>query len=162
MKLLVFSDTHRKTEPMANIIRQNVGKVDLVIHLGDNYTDLAAIRDDFPQVAFLGVCGNCDLFVSQNYPISDTVSLDGHKLFFTHGHRYNIRTSDTVLGFEARKSGADIALYGHTHVGAYYEKNGMTFFNPGSLSEPRDGKPGSYGYITLTPERCTFEHRYLS
>lgn len=39
MKILVFSDTHRKTEPMANIIRKNLGKVDLVIHLGDNYTD---------------------------------------------------------------------------------------------------------------------------
>ena len=96
MKILVFSDTHRKTEPMANIIRKNLGKVDLVIHLGDNYTDLAEIRDDFPQVAFLGVCGNCDLFVSDKYPVYDTVSLEGHKLFFTHGHRFDIRVSDTV------------------------------------------------------------------
>ena len=108
MKILVFSDTHRKTEPMAQIIRANVGKVDLVIHLGDNYTDLAEIRDGFPQVAFLGVCGNCDLFVSSRYPVSDTVSLEGHKIFFTHGHKYDIRVADTVLGFEAKKAGADI------------------------------------------------------
>lgn len=160
MKILVFSDTHRKTEPMAQIIRANIGKVDLVIHLGDNYTDLAEIRDDFPQVAFLGVCGNCDLFVSSRYPVSDIVSLEGHKLFFTHGHKYDIRVADTVLGFEAKKAGADIVLYGHTHVGACYEKNGLTFFNPGSLSEPRDGKKGSYGLITLSPEKCTFEHLY--
>lgn len=158
MKILVFSDTHRKTEKMAHIITSKKHQTDLVIHLGDCGDDWQRIRDDFPEVAFLGVAGNCDLFVSSRTPVSDTVSLEGHKLFFTHGHKFDIRVSDSLLGFEARKQGADIALFGHTHVGAYYEKNGVTFFNPGSLTEPRDGSLGSYGLITLTPESASFEH----
>ncbi len=158
MKILVFSDTHRRTDKMVNILNRNRGQVDLVIHLGDCGNDWQEIRDNYPQVAFLGVCGNCDLFVSNACPVSDTVSLEGHKLFFTHGHKYDVRVSDALLGLEARKQGADIVLYGHTHVGAYYEKNGLTFFNPGSLSEPRDGATGSYGRITLTEKEALFEH----
>ena len=158
MKILIFSDTHRRTERMAEILTRSRASTDLVIHLGDCYGDIAAVRDDFPEIAFLGVCGNCDLFVSRDYPEISTVSLEGRRLLFTHGHRFHIRENDDLLLYEAKKAGADIVLYGHTHVGALYEKNGVTFFNPGSLTEPRDGKSGSYGVLTLDAGKAEFKH----
>ena len=158
MRILIISDTHGRTNTIRDVL-DTVGDIDMFIHLGDVCGDEEYIYDNVTCPIHM-VAGNNDW--DSDLPMQEEFMIGRYKVFITHGHRYNIRISDTVLGFEARKAGADIALYGHTHVGAYYEKNGMTFFNPGSLSEPRDGKPGSYGYITLTPERCTFEHRYLS
>ena len=48
MKILVFSDTHGKTNKMYEIISKNKLTTDLVIHLGDNYKDIDSIRNFFP------------------------------------------------------------------------------------------------------------------
>ena len=160
MKILIFSDTHRRTQTMADILARSRRSVDLVLHLGDCYTDLAEIRDDFPEIAFLGVRGNCDLFANADFPDENAVSFEGHRLFFTHGHRYDIKRSDVQLLYAAKKAGADIALFGHTHVGTLYTKEGITLFNPGSLSEPRDGHAGSYGRITLENGSCRMERLF--
>ena len=52
---------------------------------------------------------------------------------------------------EAKAQGADIVLFGHTHERfSYYDSDsGIYLLNPGSLSEPRDGKGKSYGVIDI-------------
>ena len=158
MKILVFSDTHGKTEKMYEIIKQNKMNTDLVIHLGDNYKDIDYIRNFFPECAFLGVCGNCDYIKDDRYPQSSHITLDGHTFFFTHGHMQSVKTYGfSLLVAQAKKVGAGTALFGHTHKSILKEENGVTIFNPGSLSEPRDFSGGSYGVITVNDVKCKYE-----
>ena len=158
MKILVFSDTHGRTEKMRSVILANKYDAGLVIHLGDCFTDVVEIRNDFPEIAFLGVAGNCDRVFSEDYPFSNSVTLEGTTLFFTHGHQYSVSTSLSALVFAAKSKKASVALFGHTHVPFYEEQSGVMLFNPGSLERPRDGLPGVYGIITLRKnEKPVFE-----
>ena len=149
MKILVFSDTHGRTEKMRSVILANKFDTELVIHLGDCFTDLAEIRNGFPEIAFLGVSGNCDRVFSEDYPLSSSITLEGVTLFFTHGHQYSVSGSLSALTFAAKSKKASVALFGHTHVPLIDEQNGVMLFNPGSLERPRDGLPGAYGIIIL-------------
>lgn len=158
MKILVFSDTHGAKDTMHDIISQNRASTDLVIHLGDCCRDIADVRNDFPQIAFLGVRGNCDFYPSDNYPQSHRVTLESHTFFITHGHMQAIKThGHSLLVAQAKREGADIALFGHTHVGLLKEITGVTIFNPGSLERPRDSSGGSYGIITIKDTKVDFE-----
>ena len=66
-----------------------------------------------------------------------------------------------ALVAQAKRERADIALFGHTHVGLLKEINGITVFNPGSLERPRDSSGGSYGIITIKNEKVNFEIRNI-
>ena len=54
----------------------------------------------------------------------------------SHGHIYN---EDKPI------PGATVMLYGHTHIPVAERKDGIVFFNPGSMSLPKGGWPASYG-----------------
>ena len=158
MKILVFSDTHGYTTKMHEIISRKRADTDLVIHLGDHYRDVEEVSRDFPAIAFLGVRGNCDFLVNDNYPQSRTFAYDGHKFFLTHGHMQAVKhDSYALLTLAANKNGCDVALFGHTHVNTHQEVNGVTVFNPGSISSPRDFTGGTYGIITIENGKIKFE-----
>ena len=158
MKILVFSDTHGYTTKMHEIISRKRADTDLVIHLGDHYRDVEEVSRDFPAIAFLGVRGNCDFLVNDNYPQSRTFAYDGHKFFLTHGHMQAVKhDSYALLTLVAKKNGCDVALFGHTHVNTHKEVNGVTVFNPGSISSPRDFTGGTYGIITIENGKIKFE-----
>lgn len=89
MKILVFSDTHGRTDKMYDIISRKKS-AELVIHLGDCCSDLESVRGSFPEKAFLGVRGNCDFFRTEDYPEFRTVTLEGPHIFYesrTHVRR---------------------------------------------------------------------------
>ena len=66
---------------------------------------------------------------------------------------------------KAQEMGADVVFYGHTHCPAfhYYEKEGVTVFNPGSIALPRQMTPAGPTFLIidladdgrLTPELYT-------
>lgn len=158
MKILVFSDTHGRTDKMYDIISRKKSS-ELVIHLGDCCSDLESVRGSFPEKAFLGVRGNCDFFRTEDYPEFRTVTLEGHTFFMSHGHMYGVKgaSSFDTLAYTAVSKGAQTALFGHTHKSLYKTVGGVTLFNPGSLEEPRDLKGPSYGMITIENGKCVFE-----
>ena len=158
MKILVFSDTHGDITKMHEIISRKRADTDLVIHLGDNYRDVDEVSRDFPTIAFLGVRGNCDFLANDDYPQSKIFTYDVHKFFLTHGHMQSVKKGEyALLALEARRNSCDVALFGHTHVAVCTEKNGVTVFNPGSISNPRDYTAGTYGIITITDGKLHFE-----
>lgn len=55
-----------------------------------------------------------------------------------HGHKYGVKRSLETLKAAARKKGADILLYGHTHERFCSYEDGLYIMNPGSTSCPRD------------------------
>lgn len=155
MKVLVISDIHGSSyyaEKIKEIVaRENPDKI---ILLGDLYYH--GPRNDLTQAyapmkvaeilnslkdKLLVVKGNCDAEVDEmisDFKFEDHLLLDinGKKIYFTHGHRYNIE----VIPYED----FDILIYGHIHQGFIQEKEGYLFANPGSISLPKGGTEHSY------------------
>ena len=155
MKVLVISDIHGSSyyaEKIKEIVaRENPDKI---ILLGDLYYH--GPRNDLTQeyapmkVAeilnslkdkLLVVKGNCDAEVDEmisDFKFEDHLLLDinGKKIYFTHGHRYNIE----VIPYED----FEVLIYGHIHQGFIQEKEGYLFANPGSISLPKCGTEHSY------------------
>ena len=71
----------------------------------------------------------------------------------THGHHYSVKSGSERLAQCAGERGADVALFGHTHVKELtrYPGTAATGFNPGSL---RDS--ASYGVIEIVDGECSF------
>ena len=53
-----------------------------------------------------------------------------------------------MLREAACEAGADIAVYGHTHI-ALEERGEVTVLNPGSIARPRDDQRGSFMLVEL-------------
>ena len=88
----------------------------------------------------LSVHGNCDAEVDQmvlHFPIEADFRVEelcGRRLFLTHGHHFNVdqRPSRTLL------DGAGYVVYGHFHVPMRRLEDGVWYWNPGSVSIPKE------------------------
>ena len=132
MKILVLSDSHAALSFMRRCI--DAVQPDAVIHLGDHYDDGTAMAEEYTQIRFYQVPGNCDAhrcFIPD--PETRLETLGGVRILMTHGHRYHVKQTLIRLLADARASRADAVLFGHTHS-AYcqLEEDGLWVLNPGS------------------------------
>lgn len=132
MKIAVFSDTHGYAKGMIDAVREYAP--DQVIHLGDGMRDAEKLRRELPTVPVCTVPGNCD-YDSED-PEYRVINLGGIKAFITHGHRYAVRGGrlDTLL-YAAECSGAQIAMFGHTHRAGFEQIEGIFVLNPGTAGQ---------------------------
>lgn len=135
MKAVIVSDTHGRFGCMEQVIEQEK-PFDVFLHAGDIQGGVSGI-EDWAGVPVYVVKGNCDL--SGDLPEELIVPFGSHRIFLTHGHRHAVRIGIEQLAMEAKHRGADIAVYGHTHVSLADERYGVNVLNPGSLTEPRGG-----------------------
>ena len=158
MKILVVSDSHGSRELLNSIVLKHKDSIDLMIHLGDNLVDGIDVSRSFPTVAFLGVLGNCDyasMYADAHY--EGSFLAEGVRIFYTHGHKYNVDYGIEFLALNAKLKGASIALYGHTHVAKICDSMGITVINPGSISRPRDNSGGSYAIIDIKDSKTSYK-----
>ncbi len=157
LKILVVSDTHGNTHLLHSVVSAN-RTCDLVIHLGDHYADGDEVMRDFPTIAYLCVSGNCDIGSFLNKTNTEgCFTAEKRRIFYTHGHKYNVKYGTEYLAMQAKMNKADIALFGHTHVSLVEEKSGVLVINPGSLSFPRDGSSGSYCVLEINEDKVKYE-----
>ena len=134
----VISDTHGHLPPgVAKAFRN----VDLIVHAGD-IGDKAIITQLQQMSPVLAVRGNMDYgnWASQ-LPETEIIKAGQIALAVTHiAHR---------LTEHPEKAGYKAVISGHTHRPDVYERNGMTFINPGSASYPKFGQPGSAAVIRI-------------
>ncbi len=128
MKLSVFSDSHGYPDRMLRAIEQSAP--DMIIHLGDGGIDISKIEKQFPQIPLKAVRGNCDL--NSNLPETELFSVGAVKIFITHGHIYGVKRVLSPLIDEAKGLGADIVIYGHTHITNCSMVGGLYVLNPGT------------------------------
>lgn len=135
MKVAVFSDTHGVTTPMVRAIRQV--RPDALVHLGDYERDTAVLLKEFPELPLYHVCGNCDYAPSA--PNCLTVQLGPVTVFLTHGHLYHVEYGHIdSLVYAAQEAGAQLALYGHTHIPLHEDVGGVKVLNPGTAGKGRE------------------------
>ena len=149
-KLVIISDSHgniKAVDSMRSLFAEN----DYIIHLGDGAADIRPIASESPEKTYF-CAGNCDFFAS--YPTEGEIFVEKLKIFYCHGHKYGVKSGLTALAREAKRRGADIALYGHTHNALITEEEGVTLINPGSLRRAV-GEGGSYCYLVINGDKAT-------
>lgn len=146
MQIIVTSDTHRDFRTLQELVKRH-RTADIFIHLGDGAQELAQIVDLYPEVKFLSVRGNCDF--GSNSTLAGCFNCGQAKIFYTHGHMYNVKYHLEEFLAAAREIGANVALYGHTHIAMTDYRDGMHIMNPGSLGMPRGAHP-TYGVVDVT------------
>lgn len=144
MVIGIISDTHRQPQ-MIKIAIEKLKDADIIMHLGDNTDDVKEIRDNF-NGKVISVKGNCDFNVTAPSELIEII--EGKKFFITHGHKYGVKNDLTRLKYKALEVGADVVLFGHTHIPLMLKEEGIYFFNPGSASLSRKG-PNSIGFISI-------------
>lgn len=143
MRILVVSDTHRDINALRSAVLQQP-EAGTVIHLGDGAEEAARVKAEFPQKEFLQVRGNCDW--NSALPAEGLAAAGGKRIFYTHGHIYNVKYGISSAVSAARTAKADILLFGHTHNPVNKYESGLYIMNPGSLR----GSAGTYGIIDIT------------
>ena len=160
MELLIFSDSHGRTDAMRTVLSRQIAVPDGVLFLGDGVRDAEQLEGGIPWYI---VKGNCDWFGGER-PNEIVMALSGHTLLLTHGHSYGVKGGLGALLTHAASVDADVVVYGHTHVpllrvvdagecvGTKTLSRPIYLFNPGSIGE------GSFGTLTLRPDCVFFSH----
>ncbi|MFO7818928.1 MAG: metallophosphoesterase [Halanaerobacter sp.] len=154
MRLAVFSDAHRNLVRMESTLAE-LEDIDYLVYAGDglNMVLESGIASDFELLA---VQGNCDHL--PQYPRERVIDLGEQRILLTHGKRYRIKLGLDNLYYKAQEIEADIVIFGHTHCRYAREEEGVLFFNPGSISQPKDSKGPSYGLLEIDGPRVDYEH----
>ena len=106
----------------------------------------------------IAVLGNCDR--GETGEAERLLELDGVRILLTHGHGYSVKSSLLPLRRRALELDVQLVLYGHTHLPALSEEEGVLFCNPGSCMGDR-----LYAEIELQDGKvadarlCQAEHR---
>ena len=151
MKYLVLSDSHGNVDNMARAVERE--KPDGIIHLGDCWRDAEELHELFPRLPLEQVPGNCDL---GRFEERERVVFFGDcRVLLCHGHTLGVKSSLLRASYEARERGAQALLYGHTHIPHIDYHDGLWLVNPGSIGEPRAGRP-SYGILSLSGKNVLF------
>ena len=161
MKAGFVSDSHGHFENLKKTGELMVKKhnVDLIIHLGDDSHEADVLKElNVELLKVPGVYEGC----YQSKEVSNRVikELEGWKCFFTHtieSHKNDleddIKPEDVI-----KEKKADIVFYGHSHIPAIEERDGVLLINPGHLKdEDKKGYSPSYGVIDFSSEKIKIE-----
>lgn len=155
MKIMFISDIHGSAYYMEKIVE---------IFNNENYQHLYILgdvlyhgpRNDLPteynpkrviellkmiKKKITYIRGNCDAEVDEmvlkcKMSKNKIITLDGKKVFLTHGHHYN---KDNLPNKQF-----DIMMYGHFHVPFIMSNNSHIIMSPGSISIPKENSLPSY------------------
>lgn len=136
--IVAFSDSHGrlpKTEKFLTVLDE----ADYIFFLGDGGSDIEFLTGAYRSKLHY-VFGNCDFRSGRR---EEQVEIDGVKFLLTHGHEYGVKSGYLNLSYAAREKGADVVLFGHTHLPVIVKDGPLTLINPGSI-----GYQGNYCYMS--------------
>ena len=139
MRLLVVSDSHRHYQTLRKILMLH-READRIVFLGDGIDDFDKLDLPF-SVSPILICGNNDW--GSFAPKYEVFTLDGIKIYCTHGHLEHVKYGEDLLFTTALKYEASLVLFGHTHNPYYEYSGGIHLFNPGAVMD------GNYGLIDI-------------
>ena len=173
MKLLVFSDVHGRVDRAREAISRHED-ADAVLFLGDGLREVEKLFFERLNLTPISVRGNCDLFSPSDAPTERMLAFGELRILMMHGFTpYDVKYgAEAAIAYAARR-GADVLLYGHTHVreefylpegsdlgGGVLLDHPMWVMNPGSIGRPSDGRP-SYGLIHIEGKKALLSHGML-
>lgn len=143
----VVSDSHgnrRAMEKLDGIFAES----DYIIHLGDGVSDGARVKSRYPDKTYL-LNGNCDgVKLGEEQTV---LEIEGVKIFACHGDKFGVKSGTARLVAKAAENGCSVALFGHTHKPTEQTVDGITLFNPGTLSRY---SRNTYLYLVINGEKA--------
>ncbi len=164
MKCLIFSDTHGSDYFVRRALAMHPD-ASVIFFLGDGLYDVDSHAMADRRRTWLAVKGNGDYsayLCGSPVDAVEQITLLDYKIVITHGHLYGVKGGDDGLLRLADERGADIVLFGHTHLPreSYISdrEHPVYLFNPGAAS----GYSASYGILTLSSKNPPlFSHGYF-
>lgn len=150
MRIGIVSDTHGLLRPDALTALEGV---DHIIHAGDMGSPdiVPAFSECAPVTA---VRGNVDCYAwAREFPATAAVELGGALIYVVH----NIEDLD----LDPRTAGVSAVVYGHSHIPKQEVRDGVLFFNPGSIGPRRFRLPVAMGYLIVDAGDIVSEIRLL-
>jgi putative phosphoesterase len=134
----VISDTHGR---IPSGVPKAFKDVDLIIHAGDIGDE--KVLDKLSKIApIVAVRGNMDFGKwAGQLPETEIIEIGQIVIYVLH--------IANRLDADPAKGGFKAVISGHTHRPDVYERNGVTFINPGSASYPKFGHPASAALIQI-------------
>ena len=129
MKILVLSDSHGSKNNMLDAV--SLESPDMILHLGDCEKDCSVLALRYPDIPLRKVRGNCDRLSPELD--TDEFKIEDKRFMMTHGHVYNVKIGNDRIIEIAGYRGADVLLYGHTHIPHHSVVEGIEVINPGSI-----------------------------
>ncbi len=168
MKYLVFSDIHGSSLSLKTVLETFDGRYDFIIICGDylnhgprnplpegwNPKETAALLNSV-KGKIICVRGNCDSEVDEmilEFPcLSSYANImdSGKRIFIHHGHLYDRKKIENWL------SKNTVVISGHTHQCVLEKSDDLVFFNPGSISLPKDENGKTCGLIEISSDMHT-------
>lgn len=131
MKILLVSDSHNDLEYLYDVIKNE--NPDLTIFAGDHSSDAIDMQNIFFDKKFIIVRGNCDYFDRVTKDIEEVEIENLGKIVLTHGHLHGVKSNlNNIYSFGVEK-GANMVVFGHTHIQHKSEFKGILFINPGAI-----------------------------
>lgn len=146
IKIVVLSDSHCNKQGITKL-KQIMDEADYIITLGDMLGDYTTLVKDYKS-KLIAVKGNCD---NHYLPDERIIDIEGVKLFVTHGHKYQVKSTYDNLLSKARQLQANVVLYGHTHVAAIDNRDEIMLVNPGTMWA---GNGSSYCYLIISNNKA--------
>lgn len=175
-RILVVSDIHGNTPVFEAILKEFGSKSDALAFCGDGMPSIcdvlqkARIDSEFakkipPVWAFVQGNGDWDSYafspepeIGLIVPKQMTFKAGNVCFFMTHGHRFDVYYTTEPIEEAAAMHGANIAIYGHTHISnAKESKRGILLLNPGSCSMPRLNLPPTFAVISVKNKKIEYK-----
>ena len=151
MKIGVIADTHaRHLSDLPTSLINTLTCMDMVIHLGD-YNSESLVNDLKAITNFRGVAGNHDAHIL-GLPEKDIITVNNKQIGLIHGHGCVFPFGFKWGLMSQFESKVDVILYGHTHSARNTVKEGVLFFNPGSVVGRFPAMLRSYGILEVGDE----------
>lgn len=133
IKIGVLSDTHLNgvNDSLEDIYDQYLEDTDMILHAGD-FVSVEVVRFLGSEKQFHGVCGNMDTIdVRDTLPPKKVIEVGPFNIGLMHGWGAKEGLEERLMN---EFTGVDAIVYGHSHRPANHIKEGILFFNPGSVA----------------------------
>ncbi|HEY2270476.1 MAG TPA: metallophosphoesterase family protein [Streptosporangiaceae bacterium] len=153
MRVVVLSDTHapRRWRACPPAVAGYLRQADLILHAGDVCT--ASVLTELAEYApVTAVVGNNDDPSVAAWGAAETAELDLDGLRVAMVHDSGARTG-RLPRMRRRFPGADLVVFGHSHIPLDESAPGLRIFNPGSPTDRRRQPHGTLGVLDVDDGR---------
>jgi putative phosphoesterase len=153
VRVLVLADTHgpRRWRVCPPPVAARLQTADLILHAGDVCTAsvLTELAQYAPVVAVVGNNDQPDVARWGATPTAD-LTLDGLRLAMLHDSG---PTAGRLARMRRTFPGADLVVFGHSHIPLDESAPGLRIFNPGSPTDRRRQPHGTIGVLHIADGR---------
>ena len=157
MLIAIVSDTHlpRGSRRTPDECVERMRTADLIMHAGD--FSVASVLDELEALGppLAAVHGNVDSpELRQRLPAEQVVEADGARIALIHDAG---AARGRLARMRSRFPGADVVVFGHSHMPLHEQEGGFQIFNPGSPTERRRAPGHTMGLARVRGDRVDFD-----